>query len=366
MKKLLLTVIIITLELFACTSPKRTSFTIKGNVKGLSKGKVFLQKKQEGKFVTLDSTDLKQGQFSFKGKVDLPEMYFIIIPKGKSIIPFFIENSDMNFKVYIDSLDQSTIKGSQTQQEYESFLDKSDNYNNKIHNIFLKYKEAKKVHNKTLMDSLISAIDSLYKNKREFIKKYVLKNNKTVVSPYLALTNAYQFNLKELDSITNNFDKSLEGSIYVKNLRERIKILQRVSVGHPAVDFTLNDTTGNPVSLSSFKGKYLFIDFWASWCKPCRFKNPNLLALYKKYKNKGFDIIGVSFDTKKDAWEKAIKEDKLSWTQVSDIKGWENLAGRLYGIRKIPQNVLLDKDGIIIAKNLKIKDLEKKLKSIFK
>ncbi len=141
--------------------------------------------------------------------------------------------------------------------------------------------------------------------------------------------------------------------------------MKKVAIGKKATDFTMNDTEGNPVTLSSLYGKYLLIDFWAAWCSPCRAENPNLVATYNKYKAKGFQILGVSFDKTKNDWLKAIKDDHLTWLQVSDLKGWGNEAGKLYGIGSIPSNVLLDPDGIIIAKGLRGDDLNNKLKEIF-
>jgi peroxiredoxin len=139
------------------------------------------------------------------------------------------------------------------------------------------------------------------------------------------------------------------------------------AIGAIAPDFTLPDANGTPVTLSSYKGKYVLIDFWASWCGPCRQENPNVVKAYNKYKTKKFTIIGVSLDKPgaKDAWMSAIKNDGLTWTQVSDLQFWDNKAAKLYGITSIPQNFLLDPTGKIIAKNLRGGDLEAKLAEIF-
>jgi len=137
-------------------------------------------------------------------------------------------------------------------------------------------------------------------------------------------------------------------------------------VGKQAIDFTQPDANGNTISLSSFKGKYVLVDFWASWCAPCRKESPNLVKAYEKYRSKNFEILGVSLDQNKEKWLKAINDDHYTWTQVGDIKGWENAAAREYGIQGIPFNVLLDPNGVIIARNLRGEALEKKLEEILK
>lgn len=130
------------------------------------------------------------------------------------------------------------------------------------------------------------------------------------------------------------------------------------------MDFTQNDINGKAVKLSDFKGKYVLLDFWASWCGPCRAENPNVLKAYNQYKDKNFTILGVSLDEKGDAWQKAIKDDALPWMQVSDLKGWQNEASSKYGISGIPANFLINPEGIIIAKDLRGEDLETKLAEV--
>jgi peroxiredoxin len=129
-------------------------------------------------------------------------------------------------------------------------------------------------------------------------------------------------------------------------------------VGNFAPDFTMNDTEGKPISLSQYKGQYILVDFWASWCGPCRGENPNVVAAYKKYKNKNFTVLGVSLDEDKDAWVKAIQKDGLTWKHISDLKGWQSAVVPVYGIEGIPYNVLLDPEGKILATELREKDLD--------
>jgi peroxiredoxin len=156
-------------------------------------------------------------------------------------------------------------------------------------------------------------------------------------------------------------DSSVHSSTYYVALAEEIEKLQRLSIGREAPNFTQNDPDGNPISLDSFRGQYLMIDFWASWCTPCRIENPNIVAAYEKYHDKGFEVLGVSLDRDKSAWLKGIADDNLTWPQVSDLQFWNNEVSRLYSISSIPSSLLLDPNGIIIGKNLRGEELHAKL-----
>ena len=172
--------------------------------------------------------------------------------------------------------------------------------------------------------------------------------------------------LDELKATRAKISSELAGCPYVKDLDGIIKQLENVQIGKVAPEFSLPDTAGVSVSLSDFRGKYVLLDFWASWCPPCRRENPNVVKAFNEYKDKNFTIVGISLDKDKSKWMKAIADDNLAWTHLSDLKYWDSEIPALYGVRGIPANVLLDPDGVIVAKNITGEDLHKKLKEVIK
>jgi peroxiredoxin len=357
MKKILL-ILTIAVILLSCGGNNKNQFTINGNVKGIDSGMIYLQKNEAGNWTKLDSTNIKEGKFSFKGNVATPEMWYLTFKGTQLVLPFFVENSTIDLTVDTDSIDASVVTGSATYDLYKKYLGQTDLLNKKMDDLYSEYQKAREINDTATMNKMDLQSTELDKEKKKLIVDFAKENNKSVVAPYLILKNSWQFELPELEEISVTFDTSLKASSYYQAVMTRIDVLKKVAIGQPAVDFTMNDSLGNPVTLSSFKGKYLLVDFWASWCGPCRGENPNVVKAYQGYNSKGFDVLGVSFDKNRDKWIQATKDDNLTWTHVSDLQYWGNAAGKLYGVNSIPANVLLDKDQMIIAKNLRGEELQ--------
>ena len=365
MKKLFYALMAMVL-LYSCN--KEPQYKITGNVEGLTNGTAYLQKIEQRTPVNIDSVEFTNGKFVFKGAVQEPDFYLIKFADTLGVIPLILENNQITINADIDSLYDAEFEGSESTAKYIEFDKKLSDFEMNFRNLYNEYMQANMSGDAAKVKEIESQYELIEQEQMSFIKGFVSDNSQLFVSPFITAQYLMsQIEPNELEEIAAKFDTTYNQSKYVVMINDRITTMKRVAIGQPYVDFTLNDTTGNPVALSSVVGeKYVLIDFWAAWCSPCHHENPTLVENYAKYKNKGFEIFGVSFDKSRDAWIKAIHDDKITWPQVSDLKYWECEAGKLYGVRGIPHNVLLDKNGIIIAKNLRGEELGAKLAEIFK
>jgi len=356
MRKLFLP--LFTLFLWSCNSTQPEQFTIHGKIIGKTPAKAYLQIYKDRQYSTIDSANFTNGEFNFTGHVDLPYLSFIKIGDTQPIA-FFLENSDIEFNCHIDSLSTPVITGSKTNDTFYTFNQELDKYNKRAE---MMYELVKMEKNPVLTRIYQSKLDSAENATNDYIKQFAIKNSDNVLAPYVINRHLiYYLELNELEDLINQLTINLRGSEYTKLLLDRADKLRSLEPGMDAPLFTQNDTANNPVSLADFKGKYVLIDFWASWCPSCREANPQIVEIYKKYKNKNFTILGVSFDKNKEKWVKAITDDKLTWTQVSALKGWENPAAEPYGVNSIPHSILIDPNGKIVKRSITPEKLDQLL-----
>lgn len=295
--------------------------------------------------------------------------------KGRPVadnLDVYLEKGNIQLAVK-DSLKYATVTGSKTHEDFatiqkeleDSRKDLSDLYAQR--SLLYKDREANAVALKKLGKEIETKNEAI--NQKVYIGYIKNKGKNSPVGLYaLAQYSGYAVDAAKVEPVYNLLSPAIKGTPTGKLFKKRIETARQLEVGKPAIQFTQEDTLGNPVALASLKGQFVLVDFWASWCGPCRAENPNVVAAYQKYHDKGFTVLGVSLDRpgQKDKWLKAIHDDKLTWTHVSDLKFWDNEVAKLYDIKAIPQNLLIDKDGKIVAKNIKGEELQETLAAIFK
>ena len=330
--KLFYSFLLIISILQSCNSrvDKIEEYTINASIAGLDSGKALLAKLDlvTNEQVDVDSSEIINGKFTFKGKVESPYIHTIFINGKTNKIHFFLENSDIEISADFNDLEHAEITGSREDSLFHSYKTDDIFDREKGMKIMLKYPDYS----------------------------------------FAAFTAYYQFQIYNIradtmDIIMNSFEAPIKKTIYYKHLHKLFNTLKRVAVSQPAPVFEIPDTEGNMVSLNDFKGKYVLIDFWASWCAPCRESNPELVKVYDTFNKRNFTIIGISIDKNRERWLNAIESDNLPWTNLSNLNGWDEVS-TIYGVKAVPQNFLINPNGVIIDKNIDTDIMINKLSNI--
>ena len=287
---------------------------------------------------------------------------------GYTSLDLILDKSDVD--IFVDdsnSLFEFTVNGSDDTEILKSIENLITNYRSEIRELNINFVEASQNRDIELVNSIQSEFD-FKKNQFELSLKDYLSGAKSslavlVTADYLDI----EENLIFWETIYNNYIEEFKDNSYFKNFENKLIMIKSISIGSVAPDIILNDTSGVPISLASLRGKYVLLDFWAAWCRPCREENPNIVENYNNYKSYGFDVYQVSLDRTKEDWIRGIKQDKLPWINVSDLKYYQSEAAELYNVDRIPSAFLLDPDGKIIAKHIDLRgqNLSRKLAEIF-
>jgi peroxiredoxin len=338
---------------------QQKGFVITGTVTGLAeKSKVSLVDMNKPTD-TLAKALVNKGTFVLKGTIAEPNLHQLTFDVAGKKSVMFIGNENITVKGNIENVQLFEVKGSAVNNDFTDF---QKTFNPLFQTLTALNQKMYANQNQQPSDSLMGVYKQAYDATVAAIEKFVTDKKTSPVTPFmLVVTRELEQDPITLEKRYSQLTPASQKGFYGKILQEGIAGSKIGAVGSEAIEFTQNDTTGKPVSLNSFRGKYVLIDFWASWCKPCRMENPNVVTAFNKFKDKNFTVLGVSLDKSRDNWIQAIKDDGLAWTQVSDLQYWNNAAARKYKIESIPQNFLIDPNGKIVGKNLRGQDLETKL-----
>ena len=350
--------------LASCQSGGAGKVTVSGTIKGFGDGEIYMIEPSDNPQV--DTIKVKKDQFTKEFTVKEPTVYMISF--GQDQQPGFVVLEAGKAEINYTMNEVGSLKATcgKEQQVLEAFNDVARPYYKQMDSLGMLAMKAEQTDTAVIF-ALQTEFEKLNERLNTQQKEFIKANPKGIASAFIALSflsEQQQRNLAEVNAIYSGLDKQSQASFFGKKIKEMADAMSKTSPGTTAPGFTLPDVNGNMVSLSKFKGQYVLVDFWASWCKPCREENPNVVAAYQQFHAKGFGILGVSLDEDKSKWKEAIAADGLSWTHVSDLKGWQSDIAALYNIQSIPSNVLLDKEGKIVAVNLRGEELIKKLSSL--
>jgi peroxiredoxin len=375
MKKLTL-LVASTVVLFSCNNLKDNEFLITGTADGVKNGKkVFIETQTETGFIAKDTAVVENGKFELKGIAEAVDLGFIRIEDENVNLPIILEEGKISVAIKTDTILNSKIGGTDNNDKFQSFNDASKvvvNKKMKFEKANLERITAAKKANDTATVNQIMKEYGKFQDDLNKVSKDFIKNNPDAYLSVLLLENFLMRQYLTAEEITTYFakiDKSLLNTKSAKNIKKVLDAIKndpaaKVEVGGKAPDFSAKNPEGKQISLKESMGKVTIIDFWASWCGPCRGENPNVVALYKELHAKGLNIIGVSLDKDAAKWKEAIAKDGLVWPQISNLKFWDEPIAKQYNVESIPATFILDAKGVIVARDLRGDALKAKVNEL--
>ena len=355
MKKNLL-ILFTTIAIASC-SMNHNSFVIKGELTGeLENGiKVYLKGiNKQNQPINIDTTTIENGVFNFKGVAKIPKLHFIFIDKIQGSIPLILENGKIELKAQKDSLNFAEVKGTLQNDFLYAYLEDYRELSLKAMSINDDMIKANANKEEATISALRVEYIELQEEAKNYDIKYIKEHPEALISALtlFKLINSKALSEEEASKMYDLFTQEIKDTSQGKKLKEHLEKSKNISIGAKAPDFSAPTPTGEQLSLKDVLGKVTILEFWASWCRPCRAENPNLIDVYNEYHDKGLNIMAVSLDKNVEDWKKAIKDDGLIWSHVSNVNYFGEIA-KLYNLNAIPSSFILDENGIIIAKNIR-------------
>ena len=354
MRKLLLSIVAASMTLAACNA--QSGYKVTGTVEGMPDGKAIIATVNGSSLDTLAKADVKNGSFEFTGNVSEPTGAYIMVIGQRGAIPFMLENANITVNAGQAGL---TVTGSEGQKIYDQFMAINTTTQQEAMKLQQEYQAAN--GDQAKMQAVQEAYAKLMTDAQAKETELIKANPDSYVSTFVIVSGMGQMEYEQLKERYNLLGEKAKASAQGKAIAAQIAKLESTAIGQIAPNFTITTPEGESISLYDIKGKVKLIDFWASWCGPCRGENPHVVEIYKEYHPKGLEIFGVSLDNNKEAWVKAIADDGLVWKHGSDLKGWQSAPAQLYSVSGIPHTVLLDENNKIIAKNLRGDELKQKI-----
>ncbi|WP_430612293.1 redoxin domain-containing protein [Flavobacterium sp. JP2137] len=353
----------------SCNNAPTDSFTISGDVKGIEDGtKVYLKKQTDMDVVSIDSTEVKNGKFEIKGKAGETEISFIAFGKDGNLgLPFILENGNIKVEFNKDDIENAKATGTKNNDYFVTFNKEAGVLQKKVMDFQQQNQmlimEAQQNNNEQVLDSLYGVNEKFTNELKNYTLSFVEKTPDAFISILILnqMTQGNSIEVEKSQALFNKMPKEIKESKQGKELAEILAKVSKVAIGKKAPDFSAPNPEGKIVSLKESLGKVTIIDFWASWCGPCRVENPNVVKLYNKFHEKGLNIIGVSLDKDGDKWKEAIAKDGLTWAQISNLQFWQDPIAADYSVKAIPATFILDENGVIVAKDLRGEELEAKV-----
>ena len=359
MRKLLLSIVAASMTLAACNA--QSGYKVTGTVEGMPDGKAIIATVNGSSLDTLAKADVKNGSFEFTGNVSEPTGAYIMVIGQRGAIPFMLENANITVNAGQAGL---TVTGSEGQKIYDQFMAINTTTQQEAMKLQQEYQAAN--GDQAKMQAVQEAYAKLMTDAQAKETELIKANPDSYVSTFVIVSGMGQMEYEQLKERYNLLGEKAKASAQGKAIAAQIAKLESTAIGQIAPNFTITTPEGESISLYDIKGKVKLIDFWASWCGPCRGENPHVVEIYKEYHPKGLEIFGVSLDNNKEAWVKAIADDGLVWKHGSDLKGWQSAPAQLYSVSGIPHTVLLDENNKIIAKNLRGEELKQKIAELLK